>query len=180
MADLVKRDFTATAPDVCWVGDITYLPVGGRWIYLATVIDVYSRRLIGYSMADHMRADLVIDALNAAVRMRGGRVHNVVFHSDHGAQYTSAAFATACAAAKIRQSMGAIGSSADNALSEAFFATLKREILPARGWPTTRHARLAVFTWLSFYNTRRRHSALGHLSPTEYETRPTNKLASAA
>ena len=96
------------------------------------------------------------------------------------AQYTSAAFAAACASAGVRQSMGAVGSSADNALAEAFFATLKRELLPARGWPTTRHARLAVFTWLNFYNTRRRHSALGHLRPIEYETRPANRLASAA
>ena len=101
---------------------------------------------------------------------------DVRFRPVESAQYTSAAFAAARTSAGVRQSMGAAGSSADNALAEAFFATLKREMLPARAWPTTHHARLAVFAWLSFYNTRRRHSALDHLSPTDYETRPTNKL----
>ncbi len=177
--DLLERDFTAPAVDVCWVGDITYLPVGGRWMYLATVIDVYSRRLVGYAMAEHMRTELVVDALAAAVRIRGGEVAGVVFHSDHGGQYGSAAFARACEAFGVRRSMGAVGSSADNALAESFFASLKREVLPAGGWAGLAQARLAVFRWLVFYNMRRRHSALGYLSPVEFEKR-SSMLAAAA
>ncbi|MGI8334385.1 IS3 family transposase [Actinomadura scrupuli] len=152
----------------------------GRWMYLATVIDLYSRRLVGYSMADHMRADLVIDALHAAVQSQGGNVTGVIFHTDRGSQYSSTAFAQACAAAGVCRSMGAVGSSADNALAESFFASLKREILPTRGWPTIGQARLAVFGWLTFYNTRQRHSALGYLSPAGYETRSTTTLPTAA
>jgi transposase InsO family protein len=177
--DLLKRDFSIGAANARWCGDVTYLPVGGKWMYLATVIDIGTRRLLGYSMAEHMRAELVIDALNAAVRTRGGNVTGVIFNSDHGAQYTSKAFAQACAKAGIRQSMGTVGSSADNSLAEAFFASLKREILPARGWPSTRQARLDIFCWLTFYNTRRRHSALGHLSPIEYENRSSMLTAAA-
>jgi transposase InsO family protein len=177
--DLLRRDFSTGAANARWCGDVTYLPVAGKWMYLATVIDIGTRRLIGYSMATHMRAELVIDALNAAVATRGGNVAGVIFNSDHGAQYTSKAFAEACAAAGVRQSMGAVGSSADNSLAEAFFASLKREILPAHGWPNTHQARLEVFRWLTFYNTRRRHSALGHLSPAEYEQR-SSMLAAAA
>jgi transposase InsO family protein len=178
--DLLKRNFSTGGANARWCGDVTYLPVAsGRWMYLATVIDIGTRRLLGYSMAEHMRAELVIDALNAAVATRSGNVAGVIFNSDHGAQYTSKAFADACAAAGVRQSMGAVGSSADNSLAEAFFASLKREILPAHGWPNTHQARLEVFRWLTFYNTRRRHSALGHLSPAEYEQR-SSTLAAAA
>lgn len=180
MPDLLNRDFATGPADGRWCGDITYLPIGdGQWMYLATVLDIGTRRLVGYSMATHMRAELVIDALTAAVRTRGGDVTGVIFHSDHGAQYTSQAFAAACAAAGVHQSMGMVGSSADNSLAESFFATLKREIQPARGWSSARQARLAVFSWLTFYNTRRRHSTLGHLSPIEYEQRST-RLATAA
>ncbi|WP_165978580.1 integrase core domain-containing protein [Actinomadura darangshiensis] len=143
------------------------------------MIDIGTRRLVGYSMAEHMRAELVVDALNAAVHTRGGQVSGVIFNSDHGAQYTSTAFAAACAAAGIRRSMGAVGPSADNALAESFFASLKREILPIDGWPTTAQARLAVFGWLTFYNIHRRHSALGYLSPAEYEKRSTMLTAAA-
>ncbi|MFC4962185.1 IS3 family transposase, partial [Streptomyces mauvecolor] len=169
--DLLQRNFTAASPDTAWIGDITYLPIsGGRFLYLATVIDVYSRRLLGWSIADHMRTELVTDALVAAVRTRGGRVDGVIFHSDHGAQYGSKAFADACRTAGIRRSMGAVGSSADNAAAESFFASLKREILPGRrGWPTERAARLAVFHWLGFYNHQRRHSAVGYLAPAVFE-----------
>ncbi|WP_433236197.1 IS3 family transposase [Actinomadura nitritigenes] len=177
--DLLRRDFSVGAADVRWCGDVTYLPVAGRWMYLATVIDIGTRRLFGYSMAEHMRAELVVDALNAAVATRGGNVAGVIFTSDHGAQYTSRAFAEACAVAGVRRSMGVVGSSADNSLAEAFFASLKREILPAGGWPSTGQARMAVFRWLTFYNTRRRHSALGYLSPVEYEQR-SSRLAAAA
>ncbi|WP_329245950.1 integrase core domain-containing protein [Actinoallomurus sp. NBC_01490] len=118
-------------------------------------------------------------ALNAAVATRGGNVAGVIFNSDRGAQYTSKAFADACAAAGVRRSMGAAGSSADNSLAEAFFASLKREILPAHGWPNMHQARLEVFRRLTFYNTRRRHSALGHLSPAEYEQRSSMPAAAA-
>lgn len=169
--DLLRRTFTASAPDQAWVGDITYLPIsGGKFLYLATVIDVFSRRLLGWSMADHMRAELVTDALHAAVRTRGGQVGGVIFHSDHGAQYGSKAFADVCHRAGIRRSMGAVGTSADNAAAESFFASLKREILPdRRGWPAERAARLAVFRWLGFYNHRRRHSTIGYLAPVVFE-----------
>ncbi|MFK0022650.1 IS3 family transposase [Streptomyces sp. NPDC090798] len=179
--DLPRRNFTASAPNRAWVGDITYLPIaGGKFLYLATVSDVYSRRLLGWSMADHMRAELVTDALKTAVRTRGGRVDDVIFHSDHGAQYGSKAFADACHRAGIRRSMGAVGTSADNAAAESFFASLKREILPdQRSWPTEPAARLAVFRWLGFYNHRRKHSTIGYLAPVVFEQRSTT-LAIAA
>ncbi|GAA2542187.1 IS3 family transposase [Streptomyces fimbriatus] len=179
--DLLRRNFTASAPDRAWVGDITYLPVaGGKFLYPASVIDVFSRRLLGWSMADHMRAELVSDALNAAVRTRGGRVDGVIFHSDHGAQYGSKTFADACHQAGILRSMGAVGTSADNAAAESFFASLKREILPGRrGRPTARAARLAVFRRLGFYNHQRRHSTIGSLAPVAFEQRSTT-LAIAA
>ncbi|WP_442789255.1 IS3 family transposase [Kitasatospora sp. NBC_01302] len=167
--DLVGRVFAAPAPDVRWCGDITYLPVGGAWMYLATVIDMHSRRVVGWSLAEHMRADLVVEAVRAAVDARGGEVRGVVFHSDRGAQYTSAAFAKACRAHGIRRSMGQVGSSYDNALAESFFAALKRELLYGARWLTRTQARLAVFTWIAWYNRRRRHSALGYQSPVDYE-----------
>jgi transposase InsO family protein len=169
--DLIKRDFTAPAPNQRYVGDITYLPVGGgEFLYLATVIDLCSRRLVGWSIADHMRTELVIDALEAAARTRGGRLDGAIFHSDHGTQYTSADFAAACARLGVVQSMGAVGTSADNAAAEAFNASLKRETLQGRKcWSAAREARLAVFRWVTRYNTSRRHSALGQNSPIDYE-----------
>jgi transposase InsO family protein len=168
--DLIGRDFTAGAINERYVGDITYLPVGERgFLYLATVIDLNSRRLAGWAIADHMRTELVIDALNAAQRTRGSLV-GALFHSDHGAQYTSKAFASACAAAGVRQSMSAVGSSADNALAESFNATFKRETLQGRrAFTDERQARLDSFRWLHRYNTIRRHSRLGHRSPINYE-----------
>lgn len=177
--DLLRRDFSVGRADQRWCGDVTYLPVGGRWMYLASVLDIGSRRLLGYSMAEHMRAELVIDALDAAVRARGGQVDGVVFHSDRGAQYTSQAFARACDTHGVRRSMGAVGSSADNALAESWFATLKRELAHENQWFTERQARRDVLRWTAFYNHRRRHSALGMLSPVEYENRSTT-LATAA
>lgn len=173
--DLLGRDFTAPAPNTRYVGDITYLPVqGDRFLYLATVIDLYSRRVVGWSIADHMRAGLVCDALEAARRARGGCLREAVFHSDHGAQYTSAAFAAVCRSMGVARSMGAVGSSADNAAAEAFHASLKRETLQGRGlkrWADPHTARLAVFAWITRYNHRRRHSANGHISPIAYEQR---------
>jgi transposase InsO family protein len=168
--DLIGRDFTAAAVNQRYVGDITYLPVGERgFLYLATVIDLHSRRLAGWAIADHMRTDLVIDALNAAHRTRGS-LDEALFHSDHGAQYTSKAFAAACAVAGIRQSMSKVGSSADNALAESFNATFKRETLQGRrAFSDEREARLTSFRWLHRYNTVRRHSRLGQQSPINYE-----------
>jgi transposase InsO family protein len=178
--DLIGRDFTAPAVNQRYVGDITYLPHGDRgFLYLATVIDLHSRRLAGWAIADHMRTDLVLDALHAAQRTRAavGGLDGAVLHTDHGAQYTSKAFAAACTAAGVRQSMSAVGSSADNAAAESFNASLKRETLQGRRAFTDEHdARLTTFRWLHRYNTVRRHSRLGHRSPIAYEatTRPTS------
>jgi transposase InsO family protein len=168
--DLIGRDFTAAAVNQRYVGDITYLPVGERgFLYLATVIDLHSRRLAGWAIADHMRTDLVIDALNAAARTRGS-LAGAIFHSDHGAQYTSKTFAAACTAAGVQQSMSKVGSSADNALAESFNATLKRETLQGRrAFTDEREARLTAFRWLHRYNTVRRHSRLRQQSPITYE-----------
>ncbi|WP_372441906.1 IS3 family transposase [Actinoplanes campanulatus] len=169
-ADLIRRDFTAPAVNQRYVGDITYLPVGDRgFLYLATVIDLHSRRLAGWAIADHMRTELVTDALHAAQRTRGS-LDGAIFHSDHGAQYTSKDFAAACKAAGVRQSMSKVGSSADNALAESFNATFKRETLQGRRAFTDEHdARLTSFRWLHRYNTVRRHSRLGQQSPITYE-----------
>lgn len=148
--DLIGHDFTATEVNTKYVGDITYLPVSGsKPLYLATVIDLASRRLAGWDMADHMRTELVTDALTAAERTRGSL----------GSQYTSRSFAETCRSAGVLQSMGAVGSSADNAAAESFNASFKRETIKGRkGWSSEREARLDAFLWLTRYNTRRRHS----------------------
>ncbi len=183
-SDLLRRDFTASQVNTKYVGDITYLPVGGgKFCYLATVIDLASRRLAGWAIADHMRADLVVDALYAAEQTRGS-LTGAVMHTDHGAQYSSQAFAAACRQAGVIQSMGAVGSSADNAAEESWNATMKRETLQGRtGWSSEREARLELFRWLHRYNTVRRYTRLGHRSPIAYENAlnatPT-KLAQAA
>lgn len=165
--DLLGRDFTAAGPDRRWCGDITYLRVADRFLYLATVLDLHSRRLVGWSLADHARAELAADALEAAVATRGGTIAGVVFHTDHGAQYSSAAFAELCDHHGVVQSMGRVGDSLDNAVAESFFATLKREL--GGRWASVEQARLAVFSWIAFYNHRRRHSTLGYHSPVDYE-----------
>ncbi|TQS43900.1 IS3 family transposase, partial [Cryptosporangium phraense] len=168
--DLIGRNFTAAAPNQRYVGDITYLPIGDRgFLYLATVIDLHSRRLAGWAIADHMRTELVLDALEAARRTRGS-LAGAILHVDHGAQYTSRSFADACAAAGVKLSMSAVGSSADNAAAESFNATLKRETLQGRRvFADARDARLTCFRWLHRYNTVRRHSRLGHRAPITYE-----------
>jgi transposase InsO family protein len=170
-ADLIGRDFTAVTVNTKYVGDITYLPLaGGKFLYLAAVIDLASRRLAGWAIADHMRAELVTDALTAAERCRGS-LAGAILHTDHGAQYTSRAFADACRRAGVIQSMSAVGSSADNALAESFNATCKRETLQGRSaWADECEARFDLFRWLHRYNTRRRHSSLGQRSPIAYET----------
>ncbi|MCL7430534.1 IS3 family transposase [Streptomyces sp. YS415] len=170
--DLFRRDFTAPEPGVKYMGDITYLPLeNGEFLYLASVLDCFSRKVVGWSIADHMRTDLVADALTMAARTRGG-LKGAVFHSDHGAQYGSRAFAGLCDRLEVTRSMGAVGTSADNAACESFHASLKRETLQgARDYGDADTCRRTVFAWLSRYNTRRRHSANGHLSPNEYERR---------
>lgn len=182
--DLLERDFTAQAPNQRYVGDITYLPLseigGGGNLYLATVIDCYSRRLVGWAIADHMRTDLVIEALEMAVATRGS-LAGAVFHSDHGSVYTSQAFAAVCARHGIAQSMGAVGSSADNALAESFNATLKREVLQdVDCFHDELTARRQVFRWLTRYNTQRRHSWCRYQSPNAYERNYAATLGLAA
>lgn len=178
--DLLERDFTAPAPNCIYVGDITYLPIeGGANLYLATVIDCYSRKLAGWAIADHMRTDLVADALRATHGDRNG-LSGSIFHSDHGAQYTSKDFASLCADLGVTQSMGKVGTSADNSLAESFNAALKREVLQnANVWSDEATCRRQVFRWVTRYNTRRRHSWCGHRSPNTYETLYIATLASA-
>ena len=182
--DLLKRDFTAQAPGQRYVGDITYLPLaesaGGGNLYLATVIDCYSRRLVGWAIADHMRSSLVEDALKAAAATRGSLAGSI-FHSDHGSVYTSKDYAKLCKKLGVTQSMGAVGTSADNALAESFNATLKREVLQdAKTWPDELTCRRQVFKWLTRYNTKRRHSWCRYQSPVAYETGHAATLTPAA
>ncbi len=176
--DLLGRDFTADTPNTRYVGDITYLPIAdGTFLYLATVMDLCSRRLVGWAVADHMRTELVLDALHAAQRTRGS-LAGAIFHSDHGAQYGARAYAEACRAAGVTRSMGAVGSSADNAAAESLNASFKRETLQgAQNWGSAREARLAVFGWAHRYNTRRRHAHLGQTSPIDYENSLTSTPA---
>jgi transposase InsO family protein len=179
--DLLGRDFTAPVPNRRYVGDITYLPIGdGTNLYLARVIDCFSRRLAGWAVAEHMRTDLIVDALSMARDARGS-LAGAIFHSDHGSQYSSKAFAQVCAELGVTQSMGAVGTSADNALAESFNATLKRETL--RGtpcWPDVATCRREVFRWVTRYNTRRRHSWCGQQAPNIYERQQAATLRLAA
>lgn len=168
--DLLKRDFTAAGPNQRYVGDITYLPIAdGTNLYLATVIDCFSRRLVGWSIADHMRVELVEDALKAARATRGS-LAGAVFHSDHGSVYSSKAYALLCNEFGVTQSMGAVGTSADNALAESFNATAKREVLQdAATWPDQATCRREMFRWLVRYSLTRRHSWCRYSSPIDYE-----------
>jgi putative transposase len=167
--DLVKRAFAATAPDRLWVADSTYLPTWAGFLYLAVVLDACTRRVVGWSMADHLRAELVVDALDMALWTRRPAT-GLVHHSDHGAQSTSLAFGRRCREAGIAVSMGSVGDCYDNALAESFFATLECELVIRSRWRTHAEARMAVFDFIeAFYNPRRRHSALGYVSPAEYE-----------
>lgn len=173
--DLVKRDFTAARPDEKWCGDITYVPVGeSGFVFFATVIDLYSGRLVGWSVAEHMRAELVHGALAAAVAARGGNVEGVIFHTDRGSQYTSSLVAEYCRGQGIRRSMGRRGVCWDNAAAESFFSSFKLETLydlETRRFADVAEARREIFRWVAFYNHRRRHSRAGYLPPVGYENR---------
>lgn len=169
-SDLVNRNFTAEKPDVLWVGDITYIDTGEGWLYLASVLDVFSRRLIGWSLADHMMTELCLDALHAAsATRRRSRFHGTIFHTDHGCQYTSDTFRKACTAMGITQSMGSVGDSYDNALAESLWSSLKRELFEGQVYATKREARTLVFEWIMWYNSNRLHSSLGYQPPIEFE-----------
>ena len=167
--DLVRRRFGPGRPDSVWAGDITYIPTGEGWLYLAAVLDIGSRRLIGYSMAADMPARLVIDALDTAAASRGHRTAGIVFHSDRGSQYLSAEFSAALARHQMRQSAGRVGNCWDNSVSEAFFASLKRELVHQRRFATRDQARREIFAWIARYNTQRLHSTLDYQTPTEWE-----------
>jgi putative transposase len=170
VADLVARQFASERPDELWVADITYVPAWSGFLYLAVVMDAWSRRIVGWSMATHLRTELVLGALDMALAQR--RPEAVIHHSDHGCQYTSYAFGHRCREAGVVPSMGSVGDCYDNALCESFFATLECELLDRRSFETQAEARAAVFHFIEgWYNPHRRHSALGQLSPAEFEKR---------
>jgi putative transposase len=167
--DLIGRDFTAEGPNQRWCGDITYVKTWAGWAYLATVIDLHSRAVVGWALADHMRTDLVTEALDMALTHRQPGP-GVIFHSDRGTQYTSRQFADHCTARGVRRSLGRTGICYDNAVAESFFATYKKELVHTRPWPTLKHLQRATFDWIEvYYNTQRRHSTLGYLTPREHE-----------
>jgi putative transposase len=169
--DHVERDFTAEGPDRLWVADITYVPTTTGFLFLSVVLDVFSRRIVGWSMADHLRTELVLDALDMAIEARrpdAGLIH----HSDRGCQYTSFAFGRRCRDAGIVPSVGRVGSAYDNAMAESFFATLETELIDRCRFRNRSDARLHVFRFIEgFYNTKRRHSGLNYDSPIDYERR---------
>ncbi len=176
--DLVDRDFTvdASAVDTRWCGDITYINTWEGWLYLATVIDLASRRIVGWAVAEHLRTDLVDAALTDALNRRRP-APELVFHSDRGCQYVSAQHARLAERHGIRLSVGRRGQCWDNAVAESFFATIKTELLHRQAWPTRTAARQAIFEYVEgWYNTRRRHSSLGYLSPAAYETSTSDPL----
>jgi transposase InsO family protein len=181
--DLIARDFTtaAAAVNTRWCGDITYINTWEGWLYLATIIDLASRRVVGWATADHLRTDLPAQALSNAVTSRRPD-QPVIFHSDRGCQYTSAQYARLANQHRIQLSVGRRGQCWDNAVAESFFSTIKAELLDRRAWPTRATAHKAIFTWIEgWYNTRRRHSTLGYLSLAAYEAtaheRATSKVA---
>jgi putative transposase len=168
--DLVKREFVAEGPNQLWVADMTYVPTWAGFIFLAVVLDVWSRRIVGWAIGEQMTGELVLAALNMALQQR--KPEGVIHHSDQGSQYTSVAFGERCRKMGVRPSMGSVGDAYDNAMAESFFATLECELIDRRSWQTKTEARLALFTYIEgWYNPRRRHSALGQISPAEFERR---------
>lgn len=168
--DLVQRAFVADAPNKLWVADITYVPTWAGFLYLAVVLDVFSRRIVGWAMANHLRTELILEALDMALFRR--RPQDVIHHSDQGCQYTSLAFGSRCREEGVRPSMGTVGDCFDNAMCESFFATLECELLAKHRFQSQVQARPIVFQFIEgWYNTRRRHSSIDYLSPIEFEKR---------
>ena len=166
--DLVDRDFRADGPDQLWVSDITYIRTWSGFLYLAVVLDAWSRRIVGWSMKGHLRTELVLEALEMALWQRQPTA--VIHHSDQGTQYTSIAFGLRCKRAKVRPSMGSVGDCYDNAMCESFFASLECELLDRSSFRTHAEARLAIFDYIEgFYNSRRRHSSIAQMSPMDFE-----------
>lgn len=167
--DLVKRDFYAFAPNQLWVADMTYIRTWEGWLYLASVMDAYSRKVVGWSMGSSMQAQLVVDALEMAVARRRPEP-GLIHHSDRGSQYTALVFTASCKEAGIETSMGSKGCAYDNSAAESFFATLKKDLIHRQSWPTKEDARRAIFDYIEvFYNRKRLHTTLGNLSPEEFE-----------
>jgi len=174
--DLVNRDFTATGPDQLWVADITYVPTWAGFLYLAVALDVWSRRIVGWAMATHLRTELVLEALDMALVQR--RPKDVIHHSDQGSQYTSLAFGRRCKLLGIRPSMGSVGDAYDNAMCESFFGTLESELLDRYTFHSPVEARMAVFRYIEgWYNPKRRHSSLGYQSPANFEAKNRSEAA---
>jgi transposase InsO family protein len=169
-ANLLSGQPLPTTPNQVWAGDITFIPVNGRWLYLAVVIDLCSRRIVGWSLADHMRSDLVLDALRQALQTRSAK--DAIFHSDRGSQYGSAPFRKALATAGLRQSMSARANPYDNAWTESFIGTLKHEMLQGRCFENASEAHIEIFEYIEgYYNTHRKHSSLGYQSPNQFEAK---------
>jgi transposase InsO family protein len=167
--DRLQRDFTATRPDEAWVGDITYLPTAEGHLFVASVLDVFTRELVGWSIATHLRTELCTDALAAAVARRARTtMAGTIFHTDHGCQYTSTEFRRFCNKTNITQSMGSVGDSYDNAMAESLWASLKRELVDNTTFATKDEARRVVFEWIAWYNNERLHSSLGYVPPREF------------
>jgi putative transposase len=170
VADLVERRFYAERPNRLWVADATYIPTWSGFLYLAIVLDVFSRKVVGWAMQNTLHTELMLAAIDMAITIR--RPQRVIHHSDHGCQYTSYAFGKRCQEARIMPSMGTVGDAYDNAMAESFFATLEREVLSRRRFKSQAEAKMAIFDWLEgWYNPHRRHSALGYRSPVNYERR---------
>jgi transposase InsO family protein len=180
-ADLVRRDFAvdAAAVNTRWCGDITYIPTWEGWLYLATVIDIASRRIVGFAMAEHLRAELACDALTNAIAARDP-APGVIFHADRGCQYTSSDYALLAGELAVRLSTGRTGQCWDNALAESFFASLKGECLDLQPWPTRAGARRATVDYIAWYNGTRLHSALGYQTPDEYESTTRKEVTAQA
>lgn len=173
--DLVKRRFVAAAPNQLWVADITYVPTWAGFVYLAIVLDAWSRRIVGWQIGETLHTQLVVDALNMALLTR--KPDAVIHHSDQGCQYTSLAFGHRCGEFGVRPSMGTVGDAYDNAMAESFFASLEHELLARRSFKSKAEAKTALFTYIeAWYNLRRRHSGIDYLSPTKFELKNANRF----